>query len=67
MEYFVQQVKYFHEYALKNAKQYPCYFYRYEDLINDQESEITKIYEYFLAQESLEGTYCEQRIKKLIG
>lgn len=47
--------KYWMNFAKQNTA--PVHMFKYEDLILNKEKEMTDLFEFILAQESLEGTY----------
>jgi hypothetical protein len=48
-------------------KRNPIYFLRYEDLILNQEEELTELFKFLLDLESLHGTNIERRIKEVVN
>lgn len=44
----------------------PTHFYRFEDLIADPYNTLKKIFEFVFGVETIEGTYLEKRLKRVI-
>ena len=48
-------------------KRYPVYMMKYEDVVADTAGNLNDIFRFFMAAESIEGTYVESRIKDTIA
>eukprot|EP00349_Pseudokeronopsis_sp_Brazil_P006233 CAMPEP_0202964252 /NCGR_PEP_ID=MMETSP1396-20130829/8338_1 /ASSEMBLY_ACC=CAM_ASM_000872 /TAXON_ID= /ORGANISM="Pseudokeronopsis sp., Strain Brazil" /LENGTH=142 /DNA_ID=CAMNT_0049686221 /DNA_START=868 /DNA_END=1293 /DNA_ORIENTATION=+ len=47
-------------------KKFPIYFWKYEDLLKDNKAELEKQFAFLLGAESIEGTYMQERIRRLL-
>ena len=60
--------KIWHEYWIKVAEESkkPVYFFRFEDVLLNPKEELTKLFKYILAMDTLEGTVIERRIDDVL-
>ena len=60
--------KIWHDYWIKVAEDSskPVYFFRFEDILANPREELTKLFKFILALDSLEGTVIERRIEEVL-
>ena len=60
--------KIWHDYWIKVAEDSskPVYFFRFEDVLENPREELTKLFKFILAMDSLEGTVIERRIEDVL-
>ena len=59
----------YNEYWIRQARdnQLPVFFFRFEDLLKNPYAITRQVFQFVLGRESIEGTYLDERIKKVVG